>query len=167
MARAISPADFNKGFEGEVDTLEILNTSREEQERFVGRHTERPPCFRLVAWRKECVLDTERNDMDASGVGIVEIDDLLRLNIAARQHGIRAGHDALFIGRSFARRLAIRQSLDAVQRVKRHHERNIQFVLQPVTSDATKPVVRVQDVGLGIAAHQDTNGTSKVINPQS
>ncbi len=140
-------AQFNECLQGEVHALEGLQASHEEQQR---RHTVKAQgVTRLgpVARREERVLDTEGHDVDALGVGVVELHELFGLDLATGEHRVGAGEDRRLLKGALLRFGFEVLSLDSLQGVKRHDERDVQFVLQTMTDQPAQPVVRVDRVG--------------------
>ncbi len=93
------------------------------------------------------MIDTGRHDLDAVGIGGVELDQLLGFGRAVGEDGVGAAHDP---GLGFGPPLGLgvaADGLDSGQRVERGDQRQIEPLLQQETGDPREPVVGVDDVG--------------------
>ena len=142
-----TPTQLDQRLEGQVDTLQILESPDEQQHRRVGVDAERLAGLGPIAGREEGVFDAERHDVHSRRVGVVEANELLGLDVTAREHRVGAGEDRRLLESTVLGLGFERVRLHTLERVKGHDEWNIELVLQTVTSESAQPVVGVDRVG--------------------
>ena len=96
------------------------------------------------------MVDPRRDDLNACGVRPVKVDELTSLLGAVGQHQVRATHHRR-LGLDAALRFEVPSlGLHPSQRVEDGQQGQVQFVLEPVASNATQPVVGQHAVVTGI-----------------
>ena len=146
--RGVGPAKRGEGAHRDVEALERLDATDEEQHRTVAEREvgEGAPGPGPVAGREEGVVDAGRHDLDARRVGAVEPHELVGLGRAVGEDGVGAADD---LGLGPTRRPGLGVAglgLHPGEGVERRHQRQVELVLEPVPGDARQPVVGVEGV---------------------
>ena len=152
-----APASLgDQGLEGQVHPLEGLEAADEEQHGLVDVAPEGLARRALVARGEEGVLHAQGHHVHPRGVGVVVLDELGGLDVAAGEHRVGAGEDGgLLVGAVL--RLALEViGLHPLEGVKGHQQRDVQLVLEAVPGESAQPVVGVD--GVGAAVRLDVGG---------
>ncbi len=141
------------------ERLQRLDPAHEQQQRGVGGEAQRPAGLAVVPGGEEGVVHARGHDLDALRVGLVQLNQLVRLHGARGQHRVRATND-LGLGVGPAGRLGRVELLGAsfrlhpVEGVERRDQWHVQLVLQDMARQARQPVVGMNGVGLDPVGRQ-------------
>ena len=125
MASRPALAKSNQRLEGEVHPLERLESTDEEQHGSVRVEPERPSGLGPVARGEERVLHARGARRARARARRCSSDELLRLDVATREHRVGAGEDrGLLVGAVLGLALEV-VGLHPLQRVEGHDERHV------------------------------------------
>ncbi len=106
---------FNEGLERQVNALQCLESTDEEQHRVFTLDAQRPAGLRAIARREEGVLDTQGHDVHPRWIRVVEADELLGLDLTTCEHRVGAGEDRRLLKRAILRFALERLGLHAFE----------------------------------------------------
>ncbi len=131
---------------GDIDTLQRLDAADEEQHGLIAE-AEGLTSTAAGTRREEGVVDARRHDLDAARISAVMTHEFVQLDHGVRRDDVAARND-VGLGIDAVLRLDVtRLGLHAGEGVERRHHRQIELVLEPMTSHPAQPVVGVQHVG--------------------
>ena len=137
--------ELGEGGHRHVEALQRLDPADEEQHRVVAE-AERTAGTGAVAGREERVVDTGWHDLDAGGIGAVEVAELFGLGGAVREDRVAtADHRRLRLDTPLGFGVA-GDRLHPSEGVEGRHEGDLETVLDVVARHPGEPVVRVDGV---------------------
>ena len=87
----IAGLEAPKRLDRHIDSLERLDSADEQQHRLVTE-PEGSTSAGSATGREESVIDSRRDDLDATGIGTVELDELTRLGLGVGRDHVGAPH---------------------------------------------------------------------------
>ena len=129
----------------DIDTLQRLDATNEEQH---GLITEAEGLTSTAAGtrREEGVVDARRNDLDTARISAVMTHEFVQLDHGVRRDDVAARNDVGLGIDAILRLRVTRLGLHAGEGVERRHHRQVELVLEPMTSHPAQPVVGVQHI---------------------